>query len=224
MENLLEKSVRGQHILKILEMATQGMREPMIAEIVRVFGRDPYIILCACLLSLRSRDTQTQPVCLKLFAEVKTPQDMLDYPINELETMIRSVGFYKTKTKTLKAVSRDLLQRFSGKVPCSQEELLSLPGVGRKTANLVLGEAWGVPALCVDTHVHRLSNRLGLVKAQTPQETENALKEIFPPEDWIRINYFFVMWGQNICVPISPFCSRCALFPLCPQIGVKKAR
>ena len=173
---------------------------------------------------LRSKDLVTIPVCSELFGRVKTPQEFLNTPLPELEKIIYRIGFYKQKAKNLHAVSRELLERFDGKVPRTEEELLTLPGVGRKTANLVLGVAYGIPAICVDIHVHRISNRLGLVKTKTPEETEEALKKILPKDLWIEFNTLLVMWGQNVCVPVSPFCSRCDIYEYCKRVGVKKSR
>lgn len=200
------------------------MTDPAVSQVARIFDKDPFLILISCLLSLRAKDSISLPISLKLFQLAKTPQELLVIPRIKLEKMIHSVGFYHQKARTLHAVCTALLERFDGKVPATQPALLSLPGVGRKTANLVLAEAFGVPALCVDTHVHSISNRLGLVKTETPEETEFALQKILPKKNWIEYNPLLVKWGQNICVPVSPFCSRCALASLCPRIGVKKSR
>ena len=141
-----------------------------------------------------------------------------------IEKLIYPTGFYRKKAALLHEVSQDLIERFKGKVPKTEQELLSINGVGRKTANLVLGVAFDIPAICVDTHVHRVSNRLGLVKTKTVDETEIALKKILPPEYWVEYNHLLVVWGQNICVPISPKCSQCAIAQLCPRIGVTRSR
>ncbi len=215
---------RAQKIIKILRKATISMTDPAVSQVARAFGKDPFLILISCLLSLRTKDTISLPISLKLFQLAKTPQELLVIPRIKLEKMIHSVGFYHQKARTLHAVCAALLERFDGKVPYTQAALLSLPGVGRKTANLVLAEAFGVPAICVDTHVHSISNRLGLVKTKTPEQTEMALQKILPKKNWIEYNPLLVKWGQHICVPVSPFCSRCALASLCPRIGVKKSR
>jgi len=200
------------------------MEKPAVSVVVQKFGRDPFLILITCLLSLRSKDSVTIPVSLKLFQIAKTPSQMLQVPISRLEKILYEIGFYRKKAQLLHTVSKDIIERFEGKVPSDKNDLLSIEGVGPKTANLVLGEGFGIPAICVDTHVHRISNRLGLVSTKTPEETEKALEKILPKEYWIEFNYLLVIWGQNICVPISPFCSRCAISDLCPQIGVKKHR
>ncbi len=215
---------RAQKIIKILRKATISMTDPAVSQVARIFDKDPFLILISCLLSLRAKDSISLPVSLELFQLAKTPQELFVIPRIKLEKMIHSVGFYHQKARTLHAVCAALLERFDGKVPATQEALLSLPGVGRKTANLVLAEAFGVPAICVDTHVDSISNRLGLVKKKTPEQTEMALQKILPKKNWIEYNPLLVKWGQNICVPVSPFCSRCALASLCPRIGVKKSR
>lgn len=200
------------------------MVEPAACQIVTQFGRDPFLILISCLLSLRTRDTASLPASQRLFALAKTPQEILDLPISKIEHLIYPVGFYRRKAVTLQEVSADLLARFQGKVPNTMEQLLSLKGVGRKTANLVLGVGFGIPAICVDVHVHRISNRLGLITTKTVEETEEALKQLLPQDYWIEYNRLLVIWGQNICVPISPLCSKCAISDLCPKIGVTKRR
>ncbi len=217
-------SKRLATILSILREHTKAMGKPMVFQITNQFGRDPFLVLISCLLSLRTRDTVTGPICIKLFEIAKTPQQILEIPVTKLEKMIYPVGFYRRKARLLHTVSADLIERFKSKVPETEEELLSIKGVGRKTANLVLAEGFGIPALCVDTHVHRVSNRLGIVKTKTPEQTEIELKTIIPKNDWIHINRWLVVWGQEICVPISPFCSRCPLRPVCPRVGVKKSR
>jgi endonuclease-3 len=166
----------------------------------------------------------TYVVSKKLFERARTPQEIVEIPTYELEELIRTIGFYRKKAATLKAVSTALIDRFESVVPRTTSELLSLPGVGLKTANLVLSVGFDEPAICVDVHVHRIANRLGLVATNTPEQTEAALKALVPREEWSILNDLFVMWGQNICTPVSPRCSRCPLAPLCPKIGVKTAR
>lgn len=189
------------------EKETYQTAEPMTAQIVHDYGRDPFLILISCLLSLRARDTMTYPVSKKLFRYAKTPQELLNIPLQELEKIIKSVGFYRRKAFVLKEVSQELIDRFGGIVPSTEKELLSIKGIGRKTANLVLGEAFGIPALCVDTHVHRIANHLELVHTATPFETEQELKKIVPRKWWIRLNYLFVKWGQSICTPYKKHCT-----------------
>ena len=211
-------------IINLLREATAGMIQPASLSIVEQYGRDPYLILVSCILSLRTRDTASLPASLRLFQYVKTPEEMIAIPLARLEKLIYPVGFYRNKSKQLKIMSRELIERFKARVPQTQEELLSLTGVGLKTANLVLGIAFEIPALCVDTHVHKVSNRLGLVNTKTPDQTEAALQKIIPKEYWIEYTKLMVTWGQNICVPISPFCSQCVLAPICPKVGVTRRR
>ena len=214
-----------QKIVSLLEQATKHMTRPMVELLVNEFGRKPFLVLTACLLSLRARDTTTYPICQELFLRAQTPQDMLSIPVPELEKIIFRINFYKRKAAQLHTVSAYLLAHHAGHVPSTKQELLAIPGIGQKTANLVLSEAFEQPAICVDTHVHRISNRLGLVKTKTAEETEVALQKIVPIKYWRLINHYFVMWGQNICTPLSPKCSVCPLAEnLCPQIGVTRHR
>lgn len=213
-----------EEIITLLKKHTQGYAPPLINSMIDEFGKDPFIILIACLLSLRVKDLTTIHVCRVLFARAKTPQEILTIPLLELEKIIFKTGFYRNKAQVLREVSRDILERFVGIVPGTFEELISIKGIGNKTANLVLGMAFDVPRICVDTHVHRISNRLGLIKTKTVEQTEAALEKELPKKDWIIWNKLLVMWGQNICVPISPKCSGCAISHLCKKVGVTKHR
>jgi len=215
---------RAEQIVKVLKRATEGMIEPSVTQIVTQFGKNPFLILISCLLSLRTKDTVSLPASRRLFEIAKTPEQILKLPIEKIEKIIYPVGFYRKKAINLHEVSQNLIKNFGGKVPSNEKELLSIKGVGRKTANLVLGEGFGIPAICVDTHVHRISNRLGLVKTTSVEETERELKEVLPKKYWLEVNRLLVKWGQNICVPISPFCSKCAISDLCNKVGVKSQR
>jgi len=210
-------------IQKLIE-STRDMVEPASTSIVKKYGRDPFLVLVSCILSLRTKDTVSLPASIRLFEVAKTPKAMLGLSHKKIETIIYPTGFYRQKAKNLLEISKILLDKFDGLTPSNEKDLLELPGVGRKTANLVLSVGFGVPAICVDTHVHRISNRLGLVDTKTPDQTEIALKKILPEKYWLVYNNLLVRWGQNICVPISPFCSKCAISHLCPKIGVKKSR
>ncbi len=212
------------NIMQILQDATRSMTEPMSFTLVQTYGRNPFFILISCLLSLRAKDSVTLPICLELFKQYKTPQDFIVLPVANLERMIYKIGFYRKKAAVLKQVCAELISRFNSQVPSTQQELLSLPGVGIKTANLVLGEGFGIPAICVDIHVHRIANRLGWVQTQTPEETERQLTVLVPQQYWIELNRRLVMWGQNVCVPRSPFCSTCPLALLCPKNNVTRSR
>lgn len=212
-------------MLRIFRRHVDGFQVPLINQIIQEFGDDPYLILIACLLSLRARDVMTIHVCRELFVRCKTPQEIIDVPIEELEKIVYRTGYYKTKARVLKDVSLHIRDKFRGIVPNSYESLMSIKGIGPKTANLVLGMGFGVPSICVDTHVHRISNRLGIISTKTADQTEAALKNILSKSDWIEFNKLLVMWGQNICVPISPQCSKCPFQKIgCKQIGVMKSR
>ncbi len=211
-------------ILEILKNKTKGMVEPAASSIVKNYGRDPFLVLTSCILSLRTKDTVSLPASIRLFELATTPEQMKKVSLVDLERVIYPVGFYRQKARQLHIISNELLNYHNGIVPNTQESLLKLTGVGPKTANLVLSEGFLIPALCVDTHVHRISNRLGLVDTQTPKETERELKKILPRQYWRLFNGWLVMWGQNQCVPISPFCSTCPLKLLCPQWGVTSKR
>jgi len=216
---------RAIAIIQILRKATKKMVEPATKSLITHYGKDPFLILIGCLLSLRTKDTVSLPASLRLFKHARTPKTLLALPVEQVAKLIYPVGFYHCKAATIHTVCKILLTNFDGNVPATEAALLSLPGVGRKTANLVLGEAFDIPALCVDTHVHRISNRLGLVSTKTPEETEIALQKILPRHYWIEYNRLMVMWGQNICVPLVPRCSQCPLMArLCPQIGVTRSR
>ena len=220
----LDLAKRAVQTVEYLKVATAGMIEPSVSQIVKEYGRKPFLVLVSCLLSLRTKDTVSLPASRRLFAEAKTPSQILKLPIGKIEKLIYPVGFYRQKAINLHVMSKTLIETFGSKVPATEKELLSLKGVGRKTANLVLGEGFGIPAICVDTHVHRISNRLGLVKTRTPEETEAELKKILPKEYWRDFNRLLVQWGQNICAPISPFCSKCVLVQLCDKVGVTSSR
>lgn len=207
-----------------LKKSTALFTPPLIDIIVAECGHDSFLILIACLLSLRAKDTTTIHVCRVLFSAIRTPDQLCAMDRQALEEIIFRTGFYKNKAEVLQGVSAELLARFGGKVPDTYEALISIKGVGPKTANLVLGAGFAVPAICVDTHVHRISNRLGLIKTNTVEETEQALKKIVPKKYWITWNTVLVMWGQNVCVPISPKCSGCAIANQCKRIGVGKHR
>jgi endonuclease-3 len=223
-QSVAEKRQKAVAIVTLLRKATANMEKPAVSHVVERYGRDPYLILISCLLSLRAKDTVSLPIALKLFTRAKTPQEMIKIPRPELEKLFFSIGYYRQKAKAVHEVSQQLIEQFNGIVPHTREELLSLKGVGIKTANLVLGEGFGIPAICVDIHVHRISNRFGLVDTKTAEQTEVALQEILPKEYWIEFNHLLVMWGQNICVPVSPFCSRCVLSDICPKKGVMRRR
>lgn len=186
--------------------------------------RDPFRVLVACILSLRTQDTTTGPAAARLFAVADTPSAMLALPARTIERLIYPVGFYRTKARVIRGLCGDLLERFDGRVPDDIDALLTLKGVGRKTANLVVTLGFGKPGICVDTHVHRISNRLGYVRTRDPESTEMALRARLPRRYWIGYNDLLVAFGQNVCTPISPRCSTCPVSARCRRVGVTSAR
>jgi endonuclease-3 len=187
-------------------------------------GGTPFEVLVSTILSLRTKDEVTSAAADRLLATARTPQEMWNLKEVTIKDLIYPVGFYPTKAARLREISRIILDKYHGQVPDTLEDLLSLPGVGRKTANLVLIEGFQQNAICVDTHVHRISNRIGIVQTTSPDKTEFALREKLPKKYWIRYNEMIVAFGQAICRPVSPFCSRCPVFFMCPQIGVDRSR
>jgi len=187
-------------------------------------SRDPYQVLIACLLSLRTKDETTGPAARRLFALANTPAQMLTLTLAQIEQAIYPVGFYKTKAQTVLDISRALVEKHGGQVPDEIDELLKFKGVGRKTANLVITQGFQKPGICVDTHVHRISNRWGYVDTSNPEETEMALRAKLPQEYWIEINDLLVAMGQTICHPTSPKCSLCPIARYCAKLGVVRSR
>jgi endonuclease III len=210
-------------VVRALRRHARAWRATAVSEVVAE-ERDPFRVLVACLLSLRTQDTTTGPAAARLFRLADTPAAMLRLAPRTIERTIFPVGFYRTKTRVLREISRDLLARFGGRVPADLDALLTLNGVGRKTANLVLTVGFARPGICVDTHVHRISNRLGFVRTATPEQTEFALRAKLPRRYWIEFNDLLVTHGQNVCRPISPLCSRCPVAPLCHRVGVTTSR
>jgi endonuclease-3 len=210
-------------IITILRQSAQQWQPGLVDDMARV-EPNPYHILIATILSLRTKDTLTAQVAPRLLALADTPQTMLRYSPEEIAQVIYPVGFYRTKAKSILAVSQKLLDDYNGQVPADLEALLQLPGVGRKTANLVLTAGFNQPGICVDTHVHRISNRWGYVHTKTPEETEFALRQKLPPEYWIEFNGLLVSLGQTICHPTSPWCSKCPVRQFCDRVGVVRSR
>jgi endonuclease-3 len=207
---------------KLIEKQVRVFQAPIVTKIS--FDKDPYRVLISCILSLRTKDKTTTEASQRLFKVADNPKNMVKLSAKRLQKIIYPVGFYRNKSGVILDVSRRIIKDFSGKVPNNLEDLLSLKGVGRKTANLVLGLGFNIPAICVDTHVHRISNRLGWVRTKTPEQTEYALHKIVPRKEWIDLNTILVTFGQNICVPVSPYCSRCLASARCKKIGVRKSR
>ena len=212
----------GRVIARLLREAPRW-RPTALADVAER-SRDPFRVLIACLLSLRTKDETTGPASERLFVLADTPEAMLRLSPRQIERAIFPVGFYRTKARVVLGVCRDLIERFGSTVPDSIDVLLTLHGVGRKTANLVVTQAFNKPGICVDTHVHRISNRLGYVKTGTPEETETALRARLPRRYWIGYNDLLVSFGQNMCLPVSPRCSQCPVGRACPRVGVKHSR
>jgi endonuclease III len=218
----LERRTVGR-VLGILRRAAPGWDAPVMALEAAEHG-DPFRVLIGCILSLRTRDETTAAAAPRLFAAAAAPQAMRALGEDAIARLIYPVGFYRTKAAAIVGICRDLIERFDSRVPDSIDALLTLKGVGRKTANLVVTQAYGKPGICVDTHVHRISNRWGLVRTRTPDETEAALRLALPRRYWIEYNTLLVAFGQTICQPLSPWCSRCPAARWCPRRGVTRAR
>lgn len=210
-------------IIAILRECARQWQPGLVDDMARV-EPNPYHILITTVLSLRTKDTMTAQVAPRLFALAGTPSDMVRQTPEKIAETIYPVGFYRTKARNIIDISQRLIDDYGGKVPSDLEELLKLPGVGRKTANLVLTAGFNLPGICVDTHVHRISNRWGYVKTKNPEETEFVLRAKLPPEYWIEYNGLLVSMGQTICHPTSPWCSKCPLIRFCERIGVGRSR
>jgi endonuclease-3 len=195
-----------------------------IDRFVKRNGSSPFRILIGCVLSLRTKDEVSYPATERLFARAATPREMVRLRTSTVSRLIYPVGFYRRKAEQIREISRRLLDRWEGEVPADLDELLTLPGVGRKTANLVVTLGFGRPGICVDTHVHRITNRLGWVETRHPDETEQDLRRILPRRHWITINETLVRHGQQICKPTSPICTTCPISPHCPRKGVNRSR
>jgi endonuclease III len=210
-------------IIRLLEQELVKRELPIVTKLAEEH-RDPFEILISTLLSLRTKDEVTAAATERLFCLASTPADMLGLSEAEIQRAIYPVGFYRNKAETIRHVCRELIKRFQSRVPDSIEELLTLKGVGRKTANLVVSLGFGGAGLCVDTHVHRISNRMGYVRTKNPEETEFALRAKLPPEHWSRYNTLLVAFGRNTCRPVSPLCSHCPVEAYCDRVGVTKSR
>ena len=210
-------------VVSEIEKTIRRWKEPVLGVVARE-TRDPFRILIACLLSLRTKDQTTADASRRLFQLADTPQSMKALSIRTIEKAIYPVGFYKNKARQIRGICQSLLRDFGGRVPDTIEELLTLKGVGRKTANLVVTVGYRKPGICVDIHVHRISNRWGYVQTKTPEETERALREKLPAKYWITFNDWLVPFGQHLCRPISPFCSHCPVNRYCTRVGVRTSR
>ncbi|MDR2020160.1 MAG: endonuclease III, partial [Treponema sp.] len=198
--------------------------EPSVSTVAERYKLDPWAVLVSTIISLRTKDEVTLAASHTLLAKAPSPAALLALPEDETARLIYPAGFYRTKAANLKKIAAILIERYAGQVPADMEALLALPGAGRKTANLVLTEAFNKPGICVDIHVHRISNRTGWLSSRGPEETEMILREILPRKYWKPVNALLVMYGQRICRPVSPFCSQCVINVHCLRRGVDKSR
>ncbi len=206
------------HVMATLKRESRKWITPAVTQVS--FRKDPFEILISTILSLRTKDAVTLAASERLFRLARTPQKMMNLSPQKIAEAIYPVGFYKTKAERIPEICRVLVENYKGKVPSDLDELLKLKGVGRKTANLVLTLGFRKLGICVDTHVQRISNRLGYVKTKTPEQTEFALRRILPKKYWIPFNDFLVAFGQTLCRPVSPWCSRCPVEEHCDKVGV----
>src|SRR5215831_13319999 len=216
-------SMCSKHIHQVVRILRKEIRQwpvPAIGHYVET----PFTVLISCILSLRTQDKTTNAASERLFAIASTPEQTMATPVETIQTAIYPVSFFRVKAKTIRAISDQLLTRFGGEVPSRLDDLLELPGVGRKTANIVVTLGFRKAGIAVDTHVHRISNRLGYVRTKTPDDTEMALRRKLPRRYWVIFNDLMVAYGQNLCKPISPFCSRCKIAVYCKRVGVKTMR
>ena len=210
-------------VMRRLAKAIHGLEEPAVEKIAKDQQDDPFQVLIATMLSAQTKDAVTAAASERLFRVARMPKPMAKLPLRKIEELIYPVSFYRNKAVHVRQTSEQILTRYDGRVPSTMDELLTLPGVGRKTANLVLILAHASREnICVDTHVHRIANRLGWVATRTPEETEQALYRATHRRWWSIINLYLVTWGQNVCRPVYPLCPQCVLMDICPKIGVTK--
>ena len=210
-------------VLSALRREAEKWDVPVVT-LTAVTSRNPFRVLVSTVLSLRTKDETTAEASRRLFAEADTPAGILGLGEKKIRNLIYPVGFYRVKAKNIVGMCEKLLDEYGGEVPDTVEELLGFRGVGRKTANLVVSLGYSKPAICVDIHVHRISNRWGFVDTENPLETEMALRDALPRKYWIEYNSLLVALGQSVCRPVSPFCSRCPVSGRCPRVGVSKSR
>ncbi len=210
-------------VIPALRRSVEGERLPSVTEI-SMKSRSPFRVLVSTVISARTKDEVTRVASERLFARARTPASLAALAEEEIAELIYPAGFYRTKAKNIRALAKKLVEDFNGKVPRTIEELTTLPGVGRKTANLVLTLGFGDYGICVDTHVHRIVNRIGAVNTSTPEQTEYALRRVLSKEHWIEFNDLLVTFGKKVCTPVSPYCSRCPIEESCLKVDVKRNR
>lgn len=211
-------------VIKILKEEAKRFTAPYVTEVSKELKRSPFRVLVSCILSLRTKDSTTRDASTRLFSLADTPEALARLSVTKIEKAIYPAGFYRVKAGVLKELSREIAEVHGGRVPETIEGLLKLKGVGRKTANLVVTLGYGKPGICVDTHVHRITNRWGFVATKTPEGTEYALRKKLHRRYWMIINDLLVAYGQNVCVPVSPRCSVCRIERFCDKTGVERHR
>lgn len=212
-------------ISEVLAKVKKAVRDCQVPSVTLISQKnDPFAVLVSCIISLRTRDDVTYPASARLLKLAKTPDQLIKLSNAKLEQAIYPAAFFRNKSQSLKKICKDLIDNYEGRVPDKLDELLKLKGVGRKTANLTLILGHNKLGICVDIHVHRISNRWGYVKTKSPDETEMALRNKLPKCYWKGYNDLLVTFGQNICKPVSPFCGSCAIAEICPKIDVSKYR
>ncbi len=211
-------------VIEILRESVKAWSPALVDDKANKREWGPYQILIATILSLRTKDTLTAQVAPRLFALADTPYEMIRHAPEQIEKVIYPAGFYRNKARSIVAISQKLIDDYNGDVPDDLDELLKLPGVGRKTANLVVTAGFNKPGICVDIHVHRISNRWGYIQTKNPEKTEFALREKLPQEYWIEYNGLLVSMGQNLCTPTSPWCSKCPVITFCSRVDVTRSR
>jgi endonuclease-3 len=228
---MVKKMVRNwDEVFSILEnwkinyLCVNDGKESSVTALAINHKRDPWVVLVSTILSLRTKDAVTLIASNKILAKAPNPEKLLTLSQEEIEQLIYPAGFYHTKAASLRNISAILIERYDGQVPNTMDALLALPGVGRKTANLVLTEAFDQDAICVDVHVHRICNRIGFIETKTPDESEMKLRDSLPFKYWKTINSLLVLYGQQVCKPVSPLCSSCGINTLCEKNGVGKSR
>ena len=210
--------MKREEFLKVLDILEKNILKNAPSNILKnSHKRTPYTILIATLLSLRTKDEITARVCRELFKIANTPKEIIKIPLKRLEEIVKPTGMYRKKAKTIIDVSKILIEKFNSEVPNTKKELLSIKGVGDKTANIVLNSAFGIPLIAVDTHVHRIPNLLGFIDTKTPKETEIELHKRVPKEYWHKLNHIIVSFGQTICTPRNPKCGSCAIREFCKK-------
>ncbi len=210
-------------LVPAVRKAVCGNPSPSVTEIARR-SRSPFKVLVSTVISARTKDEVTGEAARRLFKKAATPRELSRLPENTISELIYPAGFYRTKARAIRALSAQIIEEFGGHVPDTMEGLLSLPGVGRKTANLVLTLGFGLPGICVDTHVHRVVNRLGIIQTRHPAETESSLRAVLPRGHWLEINDLLVTFGKTVCAPVSPRCSVCPIRRSCGRVGVQRSR